>query len=68
MTYFLEKYWQKNLLNRRTIEYDILENIKPENHKILLLDLEKRTGLSIKYFEIRRIFMDKVNIRFFYKD
>jgi len=68
MTYVLENYWQKNLLSSRTIEYDILENIKPENHKTLIHDLENRTGLSIKYFKLRRIFLDKVNIRVFYKD
>ena len=68
MTYILERYWQKNLLSSQMIEYDILENIKPENHENLLHDLEQRTGLTIQYFKIRRIFLDKVNIRYFYKD
>tara|TARA_B100000427_G_C15350485_1_gene525232 strand:- start:33 stop:605 length:573 start_codon:yes stop_codon:yes gene_type:complete len=68
MTYFLEKFGKKKLFSRLTIEYDILENIKPENHSNLLLDLEKRTGLSINHFEIGRIYLDRVNIKIFYKD
>ena len=55
LTYFLEKYWQKNMLILRTVEYEIIENIKPENHEKLLLDLENRIGLPIKRFEIHRI-------------
>ena len=44
-----------------------LENIKPENHDKLLIDLEKRTGLSIENFEIGRVFLDRVNIKIFFK-
>ena len=45
-------------LDRKTIEYDIFENIKPENHEKLLADLKDRTGLDIQYFEIgRRLFL-----------
>ena len=68
LTYALENYWQNNLLHRRTIEYDIIDNIKPENHEKLLHDLKNRTGLSITHFEIRRIFMEKVNIRIYSTD
>ena len=70
LTYFLETYWQNNLLLRHTVEYEIIENIKPENHEKLLLDLEDRTGLSIKHFEIRRInfLRDTVQIRIYSKD
>ena len=70
LTYFLETYWQNNLLVRHTVEYEIIENIKPENHEKLLLDLEDRTGLSIKHFEIRRInfLRDTVQIRIYCKD
>ena len=68
LTYFLENYWQNNLLHRRNVEYDVIENIKPENHEKLLLDLKDRTGLSIVHFEIRRVFLDKVNIRIYSTD
>jgi len=35
LTYFLETYWQKNLLIRMTVEYEKIENIKPENRDAL---------------------------------
>ena len=68
MTYTLEYYGKEELLARRTLEYDILENLKPENHKNLVQDLEEKTGLVIKRFEIGRTFIDKANIKIFYKD
>ena len=72
LTYILENHGRiqdsERLLGRRTIEYDKLENIKPENHKDLLIDLENRTGLSIQRFEIGRIFLDRVNIKIFYEE
>ena len=70
LTYFLETYWQNNLLLRHNVEYEIIENIKPENNKKLLLDLEDRTGLSIKHFEIGRInfLRDTVQIRIYSRD
>ena len=68
LTFLLEVNGEEEILRRRTIEYDILENIKPENHKDLLVDLEQRTGLSIKNFEIGRIFLDRVNIKIFFKE
>ena len=70
LTYFLETYWQNNLLIRHNIEYEIIENIKPGNHEKLLLDLEDRTGLSIKHFEIGRInfLRDTVQIRIYSRD
>ena len=55
LTYFLETYWQRNALIPRNVEYEIIENIKPENHDKLLADLKERTGLDIQRFEIRRI-------------
>ena len=70
LTYFLETYWQKNMLILRTVEYEIIENIKPENHEKLLLDLENRIGLSIKGFEIHRInfLRDTVRISIYCKN
>ena len=55
LAYSLERYWQNNALILRTVEYEIIENIKPENHEKLLLDLEDRIGLPIIKFEIHRI-------------
>ena len=68
LTFLLEVNGKEEILGRRTIEYDILENIKPQNHDNLLIDLEKRTGLSIKHFEIGRVFLDRVNIKIFFEE
>ena len=70
LTYFLETYWQKNMLILRTVEYEIIENIKPENHEKLLLDLENRIGLPIIRFEIHRInfLRDTVRISIYCKN
>ena len=70
LTYVLETYWQNNTLILRTVEYEIIENIKPENHEKLLLDLENRIGLPIKRFEIHRInfLRDTVRISIYCKN
>ena len=70
LTYFLETYWKNNMLILRTVEYEIIENIKPENHEKLLLDLENRIGLPIKRFEIHRInfLRDTVRISIYCKN
>ena len=36
LTYILEKNWQRKLLLRRSVLYEKIENIKPENHEKLL--------------------------------
>ena len=70
LTYFLETYWQKNLLVRHMVIYEKLENIKPENHDKLLADLKERTGFDIQQFEIRRInfLSDTFRIRIYCKE
>ena len=70
LTYFLETYWQHNVLIFRTVEYEIIENIKPENHEKLLLDLEERIGIPIIKFEIHRInfLRDTVRISIYCKN
>ena len=70
LTYFLERYWQHNLLILRNVEYEIIENIKPENHDKLLIDLENRIGMPIIKFEIKRInfLRDTVRISIYCKN
>ena len=70
LTYLLEIYWQHNALVIRTVEYEIIENIKPENHEKLLLDLENRVGMPIMKFEIHRInfLRDTVRISIYCKN
>ena len=70
ITYVLETYWQNNTLILRTVQYEIIENIKPENHDKLRLDLEDRIGMPIIKFEIHRInfLRDTVRISIYCKN
>ena len=70
LTYVLETYWQNNTLILRTVQYEIIENIKPENHEKLRLDLEDRIGMPIIKFEIYRInfLRDTVRISIYCKN
>ena len=70
LAYVLEKYWRDGLLIKRSVEYENIENIKPENHSALLEDLKERTGLNIEYFEIQTInfLRDTVKIKIFSKN
>ena len=55
MAYVLENFWQSHYLITRTIIYENVENIKPENHKELLSELNNNTGFNIEKFEIESI-------------
>ena len=70
LTYFLEKYWQNNLLSSMNIDYEKIENVKPENHEALLADLKERTGLNIQDFQFSRMnfLRDTVRIKIYYKE
>ncbi|WP_298880124.1 DUF4956 domain-containing protein [uncultured Polaribacter sp.] len=43
----IEKYWSLKQLVTKTIVYENIDNIKPENYNLLKKDLEYRTGLTI---------------------
>ena len=70
LTYFLEKYWQNNLLASMNIDYEKIENVKPENHEALIADLKERTGLNIQDFQFSRMnfLRDTVRIKIYYKE
>ncbi len=70
LTFLLESYWRKNSLVRRTIVYEKIENITPENRETLLSDLRERTGLNIQNIEVRRInfLRDTARIRIYCKE
>ena len=67
---YLEYAWYNNALNSTIIQYELIENIHPERHPILLEDLRRRTGLPIERFEILRtdFLRDTARIRVFYRD
>ena len=70
LTYSLEKYWQNNLLASMNIDYEKIENVKPQNHEALLADLKERTGLNIQDFQFSRMnfLRDTVRIKIYYKE
>ena len=70
LTYFLEKYWQNNLLASMNIDYEKIENVKPQNHEALLADLKERTGLNIQDFQFSRMnfLRDTVRIKIYFKE
>lgn len=43
----IERYWALKQEESKSIVYEIIENIKPENYEILKSDLENRMGLKI---------------------
>ncbi len=43
----LEKYWLTKPLSKKTVLYEKIELIKPENREALVQDLGERTGLKI---------------------
>jgi len=55
ISYGLEHLWLVKNEVRHRITYERIENIKPKNHKKLLADISKRTGLKINRISIKRI-------------
>ena len=53
--YIMEKIWVVRSLTLKNIEYEKIENTKPENYEILKKDLETRTGLAIEEIKVNNI-------------
>jgi len=66
--YAIEQGWGFQFVSRKTITYEKIELIQPENHQLLLEDLRQRTGLSITGYEIGSIdfLRDTAKIDIFY--
>jgi hypothetical protein len=52
----------------KLVEYDVMENIKPDKHVILLTDLREKTGLDIRKTTIEEIDLvkNRVVIKIYY--
>jgi hypothetical protein len=52
----------------KLVEYDVMENIKPDQHAILLADLREKTGLDIRKTTIEEIDLvkNRVVIKIYY--
>ena len=74
LTFLLERHWVNNLpdngLSSKTVVYNNMEMIKPENHQALIDELAQKTGLSIVSCKIGRLnFVEnQVNIKLYYKE
>jgi hypothetical protein len=64
----LEYWWLMKQEVVKTIVYEKIENIKPENYQALLQDLRARTGLKITKAEIGRIdfLKDTAQVKIYY--
>ena len=67
-TFGLERIWLLKHEIRKTINYENIELVKPENRQELIKDLENRTGIKINRVEIGRInfLNDTARVRIFY--
>ena len=68
LTYILENLWLMKHETRKTINYERIDLIKPENYDLLKADLEKRTGLTINRVEVVKIdfLNDTAMVRVYY--
>lgn len=55
VTYLIEYFWSFKHESSKTIVYEKIDLIKPQNQKKFIDDLEKRTGLKINRVEIGKI-------------
>ncbi len=55
MTYALENIFLLKHETRKTITYDRIDLIRPEQYELMKKDMEERTGLKISRFEIGKI-------------
>lgn len=51
----MEKLWIVKSISTKKIQYEKIENVKPENYEVLKADIEERTGLVIQDIEIGNI-------------
>jgi len=68
LTYVLEYRWLVKHETRKTINYERIDLIRPEQYDEMKADLEKRTGIAINRFEIGKIdfLTDTAQVRIFY--
>lgn len=64
----IERYWALRQQESKSILYENIENVRPENYNVLKEDLERRTGLIINKVTVGDIdfLKDTANITIFY--
>lgn len=54
--YIMERYMlTNNGIKGRIVIYDRLDNIKPENHELLMKDLRDKTGLDVRKVKVEKV-------------
>ncbi|MDY0020271.1 MAG: DUF4956 domain-containing protein [Anaerolineae bacterium] len=53
--FIAEKEWGFHYTSQKTLKYERIELVKPENYPLLLADLRERTGLDITYCEVGKL-------------
>jgi len=68
--YVMENWWLQSNEADKTIIYEKIENIKPDNYGLLIADLENRTGLKINRAVIGKIdfLKDTAEIKIYFDD
>jgi hypothetical protein len=68
VTFILENLWLMKHETRKTINYERIDLIKPDQHELLKADLENRTGLIINRVEVGKIdfLNDTAQVRIYY--
>lgn len=68
LVYGLEYLWLVKHETRKTVIYERIDLIKPENYEEMLADLKARTGIPINRFEVGRIdfLNDTAQVRIYY--
>ncbi len=68
--YVLEQGWGFHYEQAKSLKYERIELIRPENHEELLADLRERTGLAVRRVNIGRInfLNDTAELTIFYDE
>ncbi|MDC3318660.1 DUF4956 domain-containing protein [Flavobacteriaceae bacterium] len=70
VVYFFERFYNQNMVLKKDIIYETIENIHPDNHHILKEDIQQRLGVQIVKLEIGDInfLRDTAEITVYYKN
>ena len=70
VVYFFERFYNQNMVLKKDIIYETIENIHPDNHIKLKEDIQKRLGVQIVKLEIGDInfLRDTAEITVYYKN
>ena len=68
ITYLIDRVWFSTIEQTKTILYEKIELIKPENEQELIEDLKKRTGLQIVAVKVDKVdfLRDTAQVKIYY--